>query len=274
MRPASEQSETDWSEVERKISDFAKKYSLIGIGILGLLLSFGLGGQFLAVLGGIAAMGAYFAYPKEIEQWLEKNQPMIAGAAFGFFYAGPMGLILGAWIGQFLHTKYEQITNAANQVARVVRPVIASGNWIKEKTGALYQNTLSGLKMAGGAIIGTGVPDEEESVEPEVSFTDIINSGRSLFSKGADFLNTQLSNVTNYLQTQHDAAPQVGASSDTPSEPLPLANAPVYLASQGPGAVAQANSAAPEPPLETPDATPSQKRKKRNPEWLFPLTIM
>lgn len=137
------------------LSTPVKRYAMIGLAMLGMILSLQMGASPLQVVVGLGVLGVYAAFPKEINQWYESNQGILIGGALGFFWAPPFGLPLGALLGHFLHDKYIQILNTANQVKEVVRPIVAPGNWLKEK--AVDPVVASGLWLkdkAGGLING------------------------------------------------------------------------------------------------------------------------
>jgi hypothetical protein len=132
-----------------------KKYTFLGIAMLGMILSLQMGASPFQVVLGLGALGLYAAFPNEISKWYESNQGILIGGALGFFWAPPFGLPLGALLGHFLHDKYIKILNAANQVKEVVRPIVAPGNWLKEK--AVDPVVSSGLWLkdkAGGLLTG------------------------------------------------------------------------------------------------------------------------
>lgn len=119
-----------------KFSNLNKELKLVIIGYISVLvvgLAFVLGPAFITLIYmGIAAaaVAAFAMYPKETEKYLQEKQLVILGAALGFFMAGPLGLVLGGWLVDFVVKQAGNIKSTAQSAHSTVKSYVSPTAWL------------------------------------------------------------------------------------------------------------------------------------------------
>lgn len=118
-----------------KFSNLNKELKLVIIGYISVLvvgLAFVLGPAFITLIYmGItaAAVMAFAMYPNETEKYLQEKQLVILGAALGFFMAGPLGLVLGGWLVDFVVKQAGNIKSTAQSAHSTVKSYVSPTAW-------------------------------------------------------------------------------------------------------------------------------------------------
>ncbi|MGD9591357.1 MAG: hypothetical protein AB7V32_02430, partial [Candidatus Berkiella sp.] len=129
-------SNSDWL----KVDDALKKYALAIITIASLGVTLLLGPQALYFVIGVGAIATFAIYPDidpEYSLW---------GAIFGAMYAGPLGLLAGAFMGYYLGQKYEKARRAVDKIATPINTILNIPTSIKNSVSGAITSLTSYFK--------------------------------------------------------------------------------------------------------------------------------
>lgn len=116
------------------LSKDIKSAAIISLIVLVIALAFTMGPAFITLLYfGVALAGviAYTMYPEQSDDFLRGKQLHLLGASIGFFVAGPLGLLLGAWIVHFSLGKINFVGQQAQTVQNAAQTLFTPFQYIK-----------------------------------------------------------------------------------------------------------------------------------------------
>tara|TARA_R110002110_G_scaffold124505_2_gene301872 strand:+ start:20961 stop:21695 length:735 start_codon:yes stop_codon:yes gene_type:complete len=107
--------------------------ALIGAIVIALALTMGPAFiTFLYFCTTLAGVIGYAMYPEHCDTFLKDKQLHLLGASVGFFVAGPLGLLLGAWLVHFTAQKLNVVARQAETVQSAGKKLISPLIYIKD----------------------------------------------------------------------------------------------------------------------------------------------
>ncbi len=131
------ESELEKEKIQLDISSLSKDVksaAIISLVVLVIALAFTMGPAFITLLYfGVALAGviAYIMYPEQSDAFLRGKQLHLLGASIGFFVAGPLGLLLGAWIVHFSLGKINFVAQQAQTVQNAAQTLFSPFQYVK-----------------------------------------------------------------------------------------------------------------------------------------------
>lgn len=148
-----------------KFSNLNKELKMVIIGYIAVLvvgLAFVLGPAFITLIYmciAAAAVMAFAMYPKESEKYLQEKQLVILGAALGFFMAGPLGLVLGGWLVDFVVKQAGNIKSTTQSAHSTVKSYLSPTAW--------FSGMWTGIKQKYSTFI-----EVLDTLEPNFTYMD------------------------------------------------------------------------------------------------------
>jgi len=116
------------------LSKDIKSAVVISLVVLVIALALTMGPAFITLLYFGVALGgviAYTMYPEQSDALLKSKQLHLLGATLGFFFAGPLGLLLGAWLVHFTLGKVDFVAQKAQTVQNATETILSPFQYVK-----------------------------------------------------------------------------------------------------------------------------------------------
>lgn len=94
-----------------------------------------------------------------LRHWLTQHESLLLGGALGFFHSGPIGLVIGSWLGNYIGEKIQSTTQQVQRATQAVQPIVAPISFVNNKLQNLWQLTRSGYQASKDWFTNQGQPN-------------------------------------------------------------------------------------------------------------------
>ncbi len=83
---------------------------------------------------------------RPFRHWLTSHEGLLLGGSLGFFHSGPIGFVIGAWLGNYVSEKIQSTQQQVQRATQAVQPIVAPISFVNNKLQNLWQLTRSGYQ--------------------------------------------------------------------------------------------------------------------------------
>ncbi|MCS5711995.1 DUF456 domain-containing protein [Candidatus Berkiella aquae] len=134
--------------------------------------------------------------------WITNHESLLLGGSLGFFHSGPIGLVIGAWLGNYISEKVYATTRQVQHATQIVQPIVAPISFARNKLQSLWQLTKSGYQASKNWFTNDEQP---AAIQQQDSHNEVQTSHPSLLQKATDLFDLINGQADEPSQDSHKA---------------------------------------------------------------------